>query len=129
MNATDCVVAPVTSLPATFSFQTTNPATNQLIGTLNTAVNVAAGVAQSFVIGITPTVTIYTFFFAALAHAAAGRRAEIYAQLIVPIALLLAVTLVPQLVRARRRRERLAALRAQRAARRGRAAAAESLPA
>ncbi|HLX10010.1 MAG TPA: VTT domain-containing protein [Thermoanaerobaculia bacterium] len=72
-------------------------------------------------IGITPTVTIYTFFFAALARAAAGRQANLYAEISAqiprlagPIALLLLVTLVPQWVRARRRRERLRTLRAAR---------------
>jgi len=63
-------------------------------------------------LGVTPTVTIYTFFFAAVAHAAAGHRGRIYFQLAMALALLLVVTLVPQLLRARRRRERLAALRA-----------------
>jgi uncharacterized membrane protein YdjX (TVP38/TMEM64 family) len=70
-------------------------------------------------IGIAVTVPIYTFFYAALASAAAGHHVEIYIRLVGAIFLLLAVTLVPQLVRARRRRRRLAALRAQRRARAG----------
>jgi uncharacterized membrane protein YdjX (TVP38/TMEM64 family) len=61
-------------------------------------------------LGVLPTVTIYTFFFAALEHAAAGRHTQVYIQLGV-MALLLTVTLVPQLLRARRRRARLAELR------------------
>jgi uncharacterized membrane protein YdjX (TVP38/TMEM64 family) len=72
-------------------------------------------------IGITPTVTIYTLFFAALARAAAARHADVYTEisaqlprLAVPIALLLVVTLVPQWLRARRRRARLETLRASR---------------
>jgi phospholipase D1/2 len=69
-------------------------------------------------LGIAPTVTIYTYFFAALAHAAAGRRTEIYAQLAVAIALLLVVTQVPRVLQARRRRTRLAELQSVRGARR-----------
>jgi len=69
-------------------------------------------------VGIAPTVTIYTFFFAALAHAAATHHGNVYAEisaqlprLAVPMALLIVVTLVPQWVRARRRKQRLAMLR------------------
>jgi phospholipase D1/2 len=62
-------------------------------------------------LGVAPTVTIYSYFFAALAHAAAGRRAQMYVQLAAAMALLLVVTLTPQLLRARRRRARLAELR------------------
>ena len=72
-------------------------------------------------IGIAPTVTIYTYFIAAVAHAAAGRHADMYKELsaqfprlAVPIALLVLVTLVPQWVQARRRKQRLASLRALR---------------
>ena len=54
-TATGCGIAPVTSLPATFAFQTTNPATNQITGTPNTPVDIPAGVAQSFVFAFTPT--------------------------------------------------------------------------
>jgi phospholipase D1/2 len=77
-------------------------------------------------LGIAPTVTIYTYCFAALAHAASGRRTEIIAQLVISIALLLAVTLTPQLVQARRRKARLAELRTARRAR-ARGAAASSI--
>jgi phospholipase D1/2 len=69
-------------------------------------------------LGIAPTVAIYTFFFAALAGAAASHHGNVYAEisaqlprLAVPLGLLLAVTLVPQWLRARRRKQRLAALR------------------
>jgi phospholipase D1/2 len=68
-------------------------------------------------IGVAPTVTIYTFFIAAVAHAAAGRHGDMYKEisaqlprLIVPISLLVLVTLLPQWLRARRRKQRLAAL-------------------
>jgi streptogramin lyase len=54
-NASICSIAPTAPVPASFTFQTTNPATNALTGTLNTPVNIAAGQSQSFVIAFTPT--------------------------------------------------------------------------
>jgi hypothetical protein len=54
-TATGCAISPLTSIPATLRFQTTNPATQQLIGTPNTAVDIPAGAAQSFVFALTPT--------------------------------------------------------------------------
>ncbi len=54
-TALGCGLAPLTSLPAAFSFQTTDPATNQLIGTPNTPVAIPAGAAQSFVLALTPS--------------------------------------------------------------------------
>jgi uncharacterized membrane protein YdjX (TVP38/TMEM64 family) len=68
-------------------------------------------------VGVAPTVTLYTFLFAALAQATAGQRRALFIQLIVSLVLLLAVTQVPQLLQARRRRHRLEALRATRRAR------------
>jgi hypothetical protein len=69
-------------------------------------------------LGVVPTVAIYTFFFAALARAAASHHGNVYAEisaqlprLAVPLGLLLLVTLVPQWLRARRRKQRLAVLR------------------
>ncbi len=53
-TATSCGLAPSTSLPADFFFQTTDPKTNTLIGTRNTAVDIPAGQSQSFVFGYTP---------------------------------------------------------------------------
>jgi hypothetical protein len=44
-----------TSIPASFSFQTTDPATNQLTGTPNTPVDIPAGQSQTFVVSLTPT--------------------------------------------------------------------------
>jgi YVTN family beta-propeller protein len=54
-DASTCTIAPATGIPASFVFQTTNPATNALTGTANTSVNISAGQAQSFVIALTPT--------------------------------------------------------------------------
>jgi uncharacterized delta-60 repeat protein len=56
--AVDCALTPITSIPAAFSFQTTSPLTNQVTGTPNAAVDVAAGIAQSFVMVITPTAPV-----------------------------------------------------------------------
>jgi hypothetical protein len=53
--ATGCGISLIPALAATFSYQTTDPATNQVTGTPNTPVNIASGVAQSFVIALTPT--------------------------------------------------------------------------
>jgi subtilase family protein len=54
-SANLCTIAPPTSLPASFRFQTTNPATNQVTGTPNTPVNIPGGGQQTFVIEFTPT--------------------------------------------------------------------------
>jgi hypothetical protein len=53
--ARGCSIAPLTSVPASFRYQTTNFATNQVIGFPNAAVDIAAGAAQSFVVALTPT--------------------------------------------------------------------------
>ncbi len=57
-TATACSLSLVTSLPVTFSYQTTNPATNQATGFPNTPVNIAAGAAQTYVFALTPSATI-----------------------------------------------------------------------
>jgi hypothetical protein len=55
-TATNCSIAPLSGLPGTFVYQTTSPATNALIGTVNTPVNIAGNNAsQSFVIALTPS--------------------------------------------------------------------------
>ena len=56
--AAGCSIAPLTSVPASFVYQTTDPATNQVTGLPNTPANIAAGAAQSFVFAITPTSSI-----------------------------------------------------------------------
>ena len=53
--ATACRISPRTSVPADFTFQTTDPGTNELIGTVNTPADIAVGAAQSFVFSFTPT--------------------------------------------------------------------------
>ena len=53
-DASTCTIAPATSIPASFVFQTTDPTTNALTGTANTPVNIAAGQAGTFVIAFTP---------------------------------------------------------------------------
>jgi hypothetical protein len=52
--ASGCAIVPVTTVPASFVYQTTDPATNALTGSPNTPVSIAAGGSQSFVIGFTP---------------------------------------------------------------------------
>ncbi len=46
---------PAGGIPAAFGFQTTDPATNQLTGSLNAAVDIPVGGRQTFVIGLVPT--------------------------------------------------------------------------
>jgi hypothetical protein len=53
-TVTGCGVSPVTSVPGTFTFQATDPSTNQTIGTPNTPVDVSGGAAQSYVLALTP---------------------------------------------------------------------------
>lgn len=51
----NCRIAPATAIPAGFTYQTTNPATNGLTGTLNTPVPIPAGGSQTFVVALAPT--------------------------------------------------------------------------
>ncbi|MGH7390244.1 MAG: hypothetical protein ACREM3_12420 [Candidatus Rokuibacteriota bacterium] len=53
--AIDCRIVLVSDLPVTFTFQTTDPTTNQPTGTPNEPVDIPAGGAQSFVVAFTPT--------------------------------------------------------------------------
>jgi hypothetical protein len=55
-TAVGCSIAPATSVPATFSYQTTDPTTNVATGTPNAPVDIAPGGAQTFVFAFTPTV-------------------------------------------------------------------------
>jgi len=63
-TASKCGIAPDATLPLPidFSYQTTDPATNALTGTLNTPVDIGPGGAQSFVIAETPTASFPTVF-------------------------------------------------------------------
>jgi N-acetylneuraminic acid mutarotase len=54
-TATDCRISPITGIPATLTYQTTDPATNQITGSGNAPVDIPAGAAQSFVFALTAT--------------------------------------------------------------------------
>jgi hypothetical protein len=58
VTATGCGISTITAIAANFSYQSTDPATNQVTGSPNTPVNIASGAAQSFVISLTPTTPI-----------------------------------------------------------------------
>jgi hypothetical protein len=53
--ATGCTISPLTNIPAIFTYQTTDPATNQVTNFPNTAVDIPARAAQSFIFALTPT--------------------------------------------------------------------------
>jgi len=55
VTAVGVCISPITSIPAEFTFQTTNPQTNQVTGTPKTATTIPAGQAQTFLIVSTPT--------------------------------------------------------------------------
>jgi hypothetical protein len=55
-QGTKCRIAPEVSVPATFAFQTTDPATNKVTGSANMPVSIAAGATQSFVLSFTPSI-------------------------------------------------------------------------
>jgi hypothetical protein len=48
-------IAPPAGLPVNFTFQPTDPATNQIIGTQNVPVDIPAGQLQTYLIALTPT--------------------------------------------------------------------------
>jgi hypothetical protein len=50
-----CAISLAGNLPATLTYQTTNPATNAVTGSPNTPVNIPGWGAQTFVVSITPT--------------------------------------------------------------------------
>ncbi len=54
-TAAGVCISPRTSIPAGFTFQTTDPHTNAVTGTANTAAAIAPGQGQTFVIASTPT--------------------------------------------------------------------------
>ena len=53
--ATACGIRPVTGIPATFFYQTTDPLTNQITGEPDTPADIPAGGLQTLVFGFTPT--------------------------------------------------------------------------
>ena len=57
-TATGCGLAPITGLPADFSYQTTVPGTNALTGAPNTPVSIPAGGIQTFLFSFTPNAEI-----------------------------------------------------------------------
>ena len=52
--ATECGPSLPEGIDADFSFQTTDPATNLVVGTPDTAVDLAPGASQTFLLGVTP---------------------------------------------------------------------------
>ena len=54
-TATGCGISVLTGIAANFSYQATDPATNQVTGSPNTPVDIAPGAARSFIIFLTPT--------------------------------------------------------------------------
>ena len=54
VSAEGCTISPVSTVDAAFTYQTTNPTSNAVTGTANTPVDIPAGGAQTFVIGLTP---------------------------------------------------------------------------
>ena len=57
-TAIGCGITPIPNIPATFSYQTTNPATNQITGTPNTPVDIPTGLFQTYVFSLTPNAPI-----------------------------------------------------------------------
>jgi len=55
VTAISCGIGLLSVLPATLSFQTTDPSTNLVTGSPNTVVNIGPGQLQTYVIGLTPT--------------------------------------------------------------------------
>src|SRR5262249_624475 len=54
-TAAGASITPFTNVPGAFGYQITEPGPNQTTGSPNTAANIPAGAAQSFVFAITPT--------------------------------------------------------------------------
>jgi hypothetical protein len=58
VTAVACEISNLTSIAATFSYQATDPATNQVTGSPDTPVDIAAGTARSFVVSLTASAPI-----------------------------------------------------------------------
>jgi len=55
VTASGCQIAPATTVAADFTYQVTDPGTNELVGMQNTPANIASNGSQSFLITFTPT--------------------------------------------------------------------------
>jgi hypothetical protein len=58
VTATSCGIELLSSIPANFSYQTTNPATNAVIGTPDMPADIAGGGLQTYVFSLTPNAPI-----------------------------------------------------------------------
>ena len=54
VTASDCRITPRTTVPGTFEYQTTDPGTNELVGTPNTPVDIASNGSQTFLFQFVP---------------------------------------------------------------------------
>lgn len=54
-TAVNCIIAPRSIVPGGFTFQSTDPVTNQTTGTPNSPVDILPGAIRSFVVAFTPT--------------------------------------------------------------------------
>jgi uncharacterized membrane protein YdjX (TVP38/TMEM64 family) len=68
-------------------------------------------------IGLTPGVTVYTYFVSLWSKAASGERSGIYVQFAIASLLMLSLTLIPQIWMGRKRRQRYRQVMEMRAAR------------
>jgi len=57
-TGTGCSISLPGNVPATLSYQTTNPVNNAVTGSPNTPVDIAPGASQSFVVSLTPAATV-----------------------------------------------------------------------
>lgn len=71
------------------------------------------------VLGISPAIVLYTYFFSTLAHTATGDREGLFLKLTIALLLVAAITVVPQLLTARKRKARYLELREMRRRARG----------
>ncbi len=55
VTASGCQIVPATTVAADFSYQVTDPGTNELVGMANTPTSIASNGSQSFLITFTPT--------------------------------------------------------------------------
>ena len=58
VTATGCTIAPLTAVPVAFTFQTTDPTTNAVVGSANAPVDIPGGASQPFVMSLTPATQV-----------------------------------------------------------------------